>query len=76
MPVFHIRHVFFGKNAGDNTFVSVAPGHLVTFAELALGRDKDFDDFVDAWIKIVAFCAFQALNVDNRSFDSVRYAER
>ena len=74
--VFHVRHVFFRQNAGNDTLVSVASGHLVAFTQLTLGSDKNLDHFIDAGIKIIAFGALEALNVDNGSFNTVRNTER
>ena len=54
----------------------MASGHLVAFTQLALGSDKNLDHFIDAGIKIIAFGALEALNVDNGSFNTVRNTER
>ena len=48
-----------GNDLGDDTFVTVASGHLVTDRELALGGDVNFDRLDDAGIDFVAgFDAF------------------
>src|ERR1019366_6672976 len=35
-PVLEVRHVLFGEDAGEDALVTVAPGHLVADAQLAL----------------------------------------
>ena len=74
--VLQVGHVLFRQNAGDNALVSVAAGHLVAFAKLALVGDKNFNDLVNAGVQVVAFASLKALNVDYYAFDSVRNAKR
>jgi hypothetical protein len=74
--VSHVGHILFSENAGDDTLVAVAAGHLVAFLELALGGDKHLDNFIHARRKIVALAALQALNVDHGSLYPVRHTKR
>ena len=53
----------------------MATGHLVTFAELALLGDKHLDDFINTGGKIIALGAFEALNIDDGSLDTVGETE-
>ena len=46
-PVCQIRHVFDGKNLGDDTLVAVAASQLVADADLALLGHVDLDQLVD-----------------------------
>src|ERR1700677_1187581 len=43
-----VRHIFLRKDAGDNTLVTVASGHLVTDRWLALHGGGDLDHLEDA----------------------------
>ena len=53
------RHVFFRHDLGDDTFVAVASGHLVTDRKLALRGDVNFHLLDDAGVDVVAgFDAF------------------
>src|SRR6266404_6144777 len=52
--VRHIRHVFLRHDAGDDTLVAVAAGHLVADGKLALHGDVDFDQLNDARGQLVA----------------------
>ena len=60
VPSVEERHVFFGDDLGDDTFVTVASGHFVTDRELALGGDVNFDRFDDAAVD--AFAGFGAFH--------------
>jgi len=42
------RHVFNRQNARNNTLVSMAACHLVTWLDFALNRDKNLDHFHDS----------------------------
>ena len=53
-------HVFFRDNAGDHALVSVASGHFVADAQLALACDVNFDLLDDARIDVVS--AFDAIH--------------
>ena len=55
------RHVFFRHDLGDDTFVTVASGHLVTDRQLALRGDVNFDRLDDAGIDV--FAALDALHL-------------
>ena len=52
--VRQIRHVFFRQDARDNALVTVSPGHLVAYGELALHGDEDFDHLNHARAELVA----------------------
>src|SRR5258708_4115593 len=53
--VRHVRHVFLRHDAGDDTLVAMAAGHLVADGELALHSDVDLDQLDDARGQLVAF---------------------
>ena len=55
------RHVFDGHDRGDNTFVTVTTGHLVTGLDTTLHRHVDLDDFQHARREIVALGQFALL---------------
>ena len=50
--------------------------HLVSFSELTLDSDKNFNHFINTGIKIVTFRAAEALNIDNCSFYTVGNSQR
>src|SRR6267378_4056010 len=52
--VRHVRHVFLRHDAGDDTLVAVAAGHLVADGELALHGDVGLDELDDARGQLVA----------------------
>ena len=58
--VFHVRHVFFRQHLGDDALVAVAAGHLVALQNLALLRDVDAHEVVDAGRELVAVLAREA----------------
>src|SRR5271156_5768421 len=51
--VGQVRHVFLGKDAGNDTLVPVAAGHLVTYRQLALHGDVDLDQLDHAWRQFI-----------------------
>ena len=51
--VTEVRHVFFGNDSSNNSFVTVTTGHLVTNAELALSSNKDFNLFDGTWVNFL-----------------------
>src|SRR5437773_5022863 len=53
--VRHVRHVFLRHDAGDDTFVPVASGHLVAYRKLALHGDVHLDQLDDARRQLIAF---------------------
>src|SRR5216684_8165544 len=53
--VRHVRHVFLRHDAGDDTLVAMAAGHLVADGELALHGDVGLDQLDDARGQLVAF---------------------
>ena len=74
--VFHVRHVFFGQNLGDDALVAVTAGHLVALQNLALLRDVDAHEMVDARRQLVAVLAREHLDVDDLAFFAVRHFQR
>ena len=58
--IFKERHVFGGKDAGDNPLIPVTTGHLVARLQLALHRDEHLDHLEHARCEIIA--AFELLN--------------
>src|SRR5216683_2159274 len=69
--VRQVRHILFRQNAGNDTFVTVASGHLVADAKFTFHRDKDLDHFDHARRQFVAllelgdlFVVYVAKNVD------------
>ena len=54
LPVFHKRHIFFRQDPRNNTFVSVTSSHLVSNADLSLGRDVAAHQLVNAWRQFVS----------------------
>src|SRR5699024_1278380 len=53
--ISHERHVFDGKDLGDDALVPVAASHLVTVLNFTLLRDVDTDKLVDTGWQIVVF---------------------
>ena len=49
-----VRHILFRQNAGDDTLVTVASGHLVADRQLTLHGDVDLDHLDDARRKLVS----------------------
>ena len=58
-------HVFGGENLGDNTLVAVTTSKLVALGDLALLRDVDTHQAVDAGRKLVAFIAVEDANAND-----------
>ena len=54
VPSCKIGHVLFGKDPGDDTFVSVPPGHLVSHRELPLDGHIHFDHLDDPGRQFIA----------------------
>ena len=55
--VLEERHVLDGQDLGDDALVAVAAGELVAVGDLALLRDVDADQLVDARRQLVAVLA-------------------
>ena len=69
-------HILHGQNAGHNALVAVAARHLVADADLALEREVDAHDLVDAGLQLVAAVGTgEYLYVDNSTLFAVGYAE-
>ena len=56
--VLEIGHVLDGHDAGNDTLVAVAPGHLVAGLQLALHGDKDLDHLEHARLQLIARLEF------------------
>ena len=52
----HKRHIFDWDNLGDNTFVTVTTGHLVTRLQAAFNRHVNLDHFLHTWRQLVTLC--------------------
>ena len=73
--VCHKRHVFFGKNAGHDAFVTVTARHLVADRNLTFLRDIYAHLFVDAGSKLVPVLSCEDFHVDNDTAFAVRHTE-
>ena len=74
-PVLQVRHVFLGQHLGDDALVAVASRHLVALQNLALLRDVDAHEMVDAGRELVAVFAREHLDVDDLALLAVRHFE-
>ena len=74
--VLGVRHVFFRQHLGDDALVAVAAGHLVALQNLALLRDVDAHEVIDAGRQLVAVLAREALDVDDLALFTVRDFQR
>ena len=74
--VGEVRHVLLGHDLGDHTLVPVAARELVALGDLALGRDEDADQVVDARGQIVALVAAEGEDVDDDPALAVGNLER
>ena len=74
--VGEVRHVLLGHDLRDHTLVPVAAGELVALGDLALGRDVDADQVVDAGRQVVAVVAAEGEHVDDDSTLAVGNLER
>ena len=74
------RHIFFWKNAGNNTLVAVAAGKLIALRNLTVLSDVDANHLVHAVWKLVAvvFSVFASdfLNCNHGTGFAVWHAER
>ncbi len=52
--VFHVRHILFRQNAGQNTLVTVSTSHLIADRQLALDGDINLDHLDHTRRQIVA----------------------
>ena len=64
-PVLEVRHIFLGQDAGDHALVTVASGHLVADAQLALHGDVNLDELDHARRQFIALGQFVFLLVDD-----------
>ena len=69
------RHVLLGDDLRDDALVAVAAGELVALGDLALRRDEDADELVDARRQVVAARAVEGLDVDDDAALAVRHLE-
>ena len=75
-PVLEERHVLLGDDLRDDALVPVAAGELVALRDLALLRDEDADELVDARRQVVARVAGERLDADHLAALAVRDLER
>src|SRR2546423_3929532 len=74
--VLEERHVLLGNDARDHALVAVAAGELVALRDLALLRDVDANELVDAGRQVVPGLAGERLDVDDDAALAVRNLER
>src|SRR5512139_1611308 len=74
--VLEERHVLDGQDLGDDALVAVTAGQLVTVGDLALLRDVDADQLVDAGRQLVALVTVEDLDADDLAGLAVRHLER
>ena len=74
--VREVRHVGLGHDLRDHALVAVAAGELVALGDLALGRDVDAHQLVDARRQVVVVRAAEGLDVDDDAALAVRDLER
>ena len=74
-PVGQEGHVLLGQDLGHDTLVAVAAGHLVADADLALGRDADADQAVDAGQQLGALLAVELRDLDDLAALAVGQAQ-
>ena len=75
-PVGQERHVLGGQDLRDHALVAVAAGHLVADRDLALLRDRDADQLVDAGLEVVVELAPELADLDDLAALAVRQAQR
>ncbi len=73
--VLEERHVLLGDDLRDDALVPVAAGELVALGDLALLRDVDPDELVDARRQVVAGVARERLDADDLAALAVRHLE-
>ena len=69
-------HVLLRDDPGDDALVAVAAGELVALGDLALRRDEDAHQAVDARGEVVALLAVEGDDVDDDAALAVRDLER
>src|SRR3712207_5944670 len=74
--VLEERHVLLVDDLRDDALVAVAAGELVALGDLALLRDEDAHELVDARRQVVARVARERLDVDDDAALAVRHLER
>ena len=74
--VLEERHVLDRQDLGDDALVAVAAGELVAVGDLALVRDVDADQLVDARGQLVAVVLVEDLDADDRAGLAVGHLER
>src|SRR5579884_42289 len=75
-PIGQERHVLLRHDAGDDALVTVASRHLVAFRDLALLRDADADQLVDARWELVTRLTAEDLDVDDLPALALWHAQR
>src|SRR3954447_26160278 len=75
-PVLEERHVLDREDLGDDALVAVPPGELVAVGDLALLRDVDADELVDARGQLVAVLATEHADADDLAGLAVRHLQR
>ena len=70
------RHVLDGQDLADDALVAVASGQLVAVGDLALLRDVDADQLVDAGRQLVVVLAGEHPDADDLAGLAVRHLQR
>src|SRR5262249_45154937 len=73
--ILHVRHVFLGENARDNTFVTVTAGELVTDRDRAQLRNLDMDALDDATFELMTCLARKYFDANDATTFAVFHAE-
>ncbi len=72
----HVRHVFLGKDAGNNALVAVATCELVADRYRAQLRYLDMDALDDAGVEVVPRLARKYFDADDAAALAVLHAQR
>ena len=62
--VCHERHILFGKDSRNDTFVAVTTSHLIADGDFSLLCDIYADEFVDAGCEFVFVLSRKDLDID------------
>src|SRR3989344_29157 len=72
--ILHIWHIFFRKNSGNNSFIPVTSGKLVTNRNISKLGNFNMNSFYNFGIKFVTFLSRENLHLDNSSAFSSLHA--
>ena len=70
------RHILLAHDARDDTLVTVTACHLITDGDLALLRDVDAHETVDARRQLIVVLSAEDLHIDDLALLAVRHAQR